>query len=890
MWKKLLILFIILMGAGIFAAYSAFKYVSASLPDIASLKDYRPLLVSQVYDRSGKKIGEYFREKRILVSFDKIPKDLINAFLAAEDDSFFEHKGVNYQAILRAAIANFRAGQTVQGGSTITQQVAKTLLLTSERTLDRKFREVLLAHKMEENLSKEDILYLYLNQIYFGQGAYGIAAAAETYFRKPVDKISIAEAAILAGLPKAPTAYSPVTNPSRAKERQIYVLSRMAQVGFITKEVADLAGTEPVRIYFRENFQNYAPHFLEAVRLMLISKLSEDQVLNEGLRIHTAIDLPKQIKANEALIKGLKEVDKRQGYRGPLNHFTDPKAVGEFLLKTRDKLILDSQPFRVLEANGHFKDYGPLNLALEISKGLPSYLKIGTSAEAIVSKVDDQNGLVYLRLAETEALIDMDSMTWARKPDPEKRWEFSLIKKPSQALKMGDVIQIKVIANKFTSERLEKPLAKGKKKVEPTGLPDFKKYLQVELDQEPEVEAALISLDKTTGDLLSMVGGANFEKSQYNRALQAARQTGSAFKTIIYAAALDKNYSPVTPIMDAPLVYEEMANNGTAEDKEGQEEDLKIWRPTNHSKKFGGDIIFRNALVQSLNVPTVKIMEDISVKWGVEYAQRLGIFSPLNMDFTLALGSSSVTLYEMTRAFATFSNLGKRVSPLLIHRVENHSGKKILDRVFLDERFDNELEPIQKNFEERRQKYLTEQKENSDTEAAPSKEPPFFFEDADQVINPQTAYIMTQLLKGVIEDPKGTGGKARALGRELAGKTGTTNGYFDAWFIGYSPQISTGVWVGFDKEKTIGIGEVGGRAALPIWIDFMKEAHQDLPQMTFAAPDGIVFANIDTETGFLASAASKRTLRMAFKEGTEPKEFQSQKDEESDFYKRDLTE
>lgn len=883
MWKKLLIVFVVLLAAGAFGAYSLIKYVGSTLPDLSSLKDYQPLLVSQVYDRKGRKIGEFARERRILIPYEKIPKDVVNAFLAAEDDTFFQHSGVNYQAILRAAIANFRAGQTVQGGSTITQQVAKTLILRqTEKTLDRKIREFMLAQRMEENLSKEDILYLYLNQIYFGQGAYGIVAAAETYFRKPVEKITLAEAAILAGLPKAPSAYSPTRNPSRAKERQVYVLHRMREVGFATKEATDAAIQEPVKVYFREKFEDYAPHFLEAVRLLLIPKLTEDKVLNEGLRIHTAIDLDKQMAANEAVLVGLKQVDKRQGYRGPLGNTTEPKDVGEFLLKTRDQLILEANPAREILTTGAFKEYGPLDINYDLKKGLPFYLKPGKTTEGIVSKVDDEAGLVYLRVAELEALIDFDSMTWARKPNPEVKHENGLIKKPSQALKMGDIVKVKVVSEKFASPRIAKLQAQKKA----LSFPAPGKYIQVELDQDPEVQGALISLDKASEDVLAMVGGLHFEKSEYNRALQAARQTGSSFKTIVYAAALDKGYTPTTPIMDAPIVYEEA--NKDAGDEEGQE-DVKVWKPSNFSKKFGGDILFRNALVMSLNVPSVKIMEDISVKWGTDYARRLGIFSPLNPDFTLVLGSSSVTLYEMTRAFATLSNLGHRVRPLIIHRVEDHNGKKILDSVTLDTRFEKELKPIEDDFEERRKKYLAA-KAAGGPEGAKDHDPPIFFEDAEQMISPQTAYIMTQLLKGVVEDPKGTAGRARAVGREVVGKTGSTNGYYDAWFIGYSPQITSGVWVGFDKERTIGKGEVGGRAALPIWVDYMKTAHEGLPGMTFPTPDGIVFANVDSETGFLASSTSKKTIRMAFKEGTEPKEFRSQQEDESDFYKRDATE
>jgi penicillin-binding protein 1A len=889
--KKLiaaLVVLAVLGGLGLFAGYN---YVKSTLPRLITLDDYKPLLVTKVYDRNGKQIGEFYRERRVLVPYKEIPKNVVNAFLAAEDDQFFQHGGINYISIIRAAIANLRAGHTVQGGSTITQQVAKTLLLSSEQTLIRKMKEALLAQEMEAHLSKEDILYLYLNQIYFGQGAYGIEMAAETYFHKTVKELTLAEMAILAGLPKAPSAYSPVHNPVRAKERQVYVLHRMADVGFVKKEQAEEAIKQPLTVYMRETYADEAPFYLETVRQLLINQLGEESVLDKGLRVYTSLDLDKQKAAQESMMTGLKELDKRQGFRGPLSNTTDPKEVGEFLLKTRNKLITEATPARVILPDGHFIDYGPLNLNYEIKKGLPSYLKVGEDTKAIVSKVDDDLGLVYVRLAEVQGIIDFETMQWARKVNFEKRFDQDQIKKPSQALKVGDIIQVKVTGERFGSTRLQKMISQSARKKEKLVLPDFSKYISVELDQEPVTEASVLSFDLQTQDILAMIGGVDFDKSQFNRALQAARQTGSSFKSIVYASALDKGYTASTPIMDAPIVYEEQK-----EDDEGQE-DTKIWKPTNHSKKFGGDIIFRNALVRSLNVPTVKIIQDIKVDWAATYARRLGVFSPLNMDFTLALGSSSLTLYEMTKVFAEFGRMGKRIRPVIIHRVEDSTGKKLLDQVSLDVRFNKELGALDQQFDEKRKTYLdqvAEQQSKPEAERTPidpkkNIDANFFFPDEDQLIKPTTAYLITSLLKGVVEDPHGTGGRARALGREVAGKTGTTNGYYDAWFVGYTPQIATGVWVGFDQEHTLGKGEVGGRSALPIWLEYMKAAHQDLPQMTFPVPDGIVFANIDSDTGELASSSSKNVIRQAYLEGTEPTSTRNKQEEDTDFYKQDLS-
>lgn len=890
MVKKLIIAGVVLAVVGIAAVFAVLHSVKSGLPQLITVKDYQPLLVTEVYDRKDKKIGEFFRERRTLVPYEKIPKNLINAFLAAEDDQFFQHGGINYQAILRATLANLRAGRTVQGGSTITQQVAKTLLLRDrEKTFLRKIREAMLAQQMEENLKKEDILYLYLNQIYFGQSAYGIEIAAQTYYRKPVEKLTLAEMAILAGLPQAPSRYSPVSNPLRAKERQTYVLHRMAEVGFVSKEEAEAAIKQPVKVYVRENYEQFAPSVLETVRQQLVAQLGEEQVLDKGLRVYTSIELDKQLSAQESVVNGLKELDKRQGFRGPLKQLESKEDVEKFLLESRKKLIADSTPERIIMPDGKFAEITPSKEAKKASTNLPSYLKVGQAVEGLVEKVDDANGLVYVIVGDARGLIDFDDMIWARKPNTEKRWDIDTIKKPSEAVKAGDVILVKIRGEAFASSRLSNPSKNSKKPIVPGSLPDFNKYLAMDLDQEPLVEGSLISFDEQTSDVLAMVGGYSYARNEFNRALQAARQTGSSFKTLVYASALDKGYTPATPIMDSPIVFEE--NDPNKDDSEGQE-DSKVWKPANHSKSFGGDIIFRNALVKSLNIPSVKIIEDIGVSWATDYAKRLGIFSPLNPDFTQVLGSSSVTLYEMTKAFGQFGRLGKRLRPIIIHKVLNQDGQKILDEVSLDIRFNKEISELDKQFEDRRTA-LAEKVKNLTPEAlAEDKKKKidynFFFEDKDQLIKPQTAYIMTTLLKGVVEDKNGTGGRARAIGREVAGKTGTTNGYFDAWFIGYTPNIVTGVWVGFDKERSIGKGEVGGRAALPIWVEYMKSAHEGLPQTSFPVPDGIVFANIDSDTGKLATATTKNVLRQAFVEGTEPTAAGNKSEEATDFLKDDL--
>lgn len=926
-FKKFITLVIALGLIGVAGIATYLIVVTSNLPNIITVQDYEPLVVSQVYDRKGKKIGEFFREKRILVPYEKIPKHIVQAFVSAEDDQFFEHGGINYQAILRALFANIKAGRKVQGGSTITQQVARSLLLTREKTYSRKIKEVILSYRMESNLSKEDILWLYLNQIYLGQGAYGVEAASQIYFRKPLKDIGIAESALLAGLPQAPSRYSPIYNPTAAKNRQRYVLKRMAEVGYISNEVADAEMERPVQIYVRQDFKDLAPFYLETIRQLLIKHIGEVNVLDKGIKVYTSLDLEKQLEAKRQIDKGLRDLDKRQGFRGPIKNLQDVEEVAKVLLETRNELIDNLSPLRVLQPDGTLPDKGPLNLSGKDEKGvtlpnLPEYIKIDEIVKGVVTDVNDKWGLTTVRFAESRGLIDIETMEWARKPNPEVRMEWAKVKKPSVALAKGDVILVRVVNSKFRSSRISKDIRElkvkmGKKYEEPEDLPNFDEFVALELEQEPTTEAALVSIDQKNSDIIAMVGGRDFGQSQFNRAYQAARQTGSAFKSLVYAAALDKGYTPATPIMDAPVVFEE-ENKDASEETEGQEEqqETKRWKPMNHSHKFAGDILFRNALIRSLNVPTVKIIEKIGVDWVAKYARRLGIFSPLNMDFTLALGSSGVTLYEITKVFSQFGHLGKRVHPMLIHKVLSSSGEVLLEKLSLDDRFDQEIAAIDEEIELKRVNYLEFKNahpevisDNANREASSDvninntvitkmklneflKEPPIYFEDPNQLIKPTTAYIITSLLQGVIEEPRGTGQSARSLGRPVAGKTGTTSGYYDAWFVGYTPDISTGVWVGYDQEKTLGRGEVGGKSALPIWLEYMKFAHEGLPIRNFDIPEGIVFANIDNESGKLATAKSDQVVRQAFAEGTEPTQFSSEVDsqDDKDFYKEELDE
>jgi len=878
-WIKILLVsffaLILLAGAGLYLVYASVK---KSLPEIIKLEDYKPLLVSQVYDRNGKQVGEFFREKRILIPYKEIPEHVVKAFLAAEDDQFFQHKGVNAVALFRAAIANMRAGRNVQGGSTITQQVAKKLLLTDERTFSRKMKDMLLAVELEKNLSKEDILYLYLNEIYFGQSAYGIEMAAQSYFRKSARKLTVPEAAMLAGLPKAPSDFSPTRNPMRAKERQNYVLRRMAEIKAITHDQADTFMKEPLKVYLPEEYDQKAPFYMETIRQLLAEQLGEDVVLDQGLKIIAALDIENQISANNSVINGLKELDKRQGFRGAEKKLKTDQEIEDLLLYEKKKLIQASNPERTILPDGKFAEVeivskkGKIIEAANKSKdenALPSYLEVGETYKGVVENVDDTAGFVLVRLPGAEGIIDFESMTWARKVNFEVKSENGRIKKPSAAVSKGDVIDVKII-----SEKLSWSKNKNLKLIPPTL--DQRKYLALELDQDPLVEGSLISFDEQSQDVLAMVGGYNFKRNEYNRALQAARQTGSSYKALVYAAALEKGFNPSTKLVDAPVVYKQVGED------EGQGED-KIWQPSNHGKEYNGEITMRNALVKSLNIPSVKIIEDVGVDFGMEFSRRLGIFSKLNPDFTLVLGSSSVTLYEITKAFAQFGRMGKRLRPIIVKKVTDRNGKVLLENLSLDARFLKETQEQDEKFEQKRKDFLAKEQDQENPETSP-----FYFSDPEQLIRPEVAYVITDMLKGTINDPGGTGGRAAQLGRETAGKTGTTNGYVDAWFIAYTPQVATGVWVGFDKEKTIGKGEVGGRAALPIWLEYMKKAHEKLPAMSFPQPSGVKVVKIEAESGRLANSASGRTINQAFIEGTEPTTASSRSEETTDFLKQDL--
>lgn len=737
--------------------FGTYFYFTRDLPPLDTIQDYNPNLVTRVLSHDGRLIGEFYIERRVIAGLDQVPAHLINAFIAAEDSGFYEHEGISYSSIFRAFLKNLQAGRVVQGGSTITQQVAKSFFLSSERTISRKVREAIMAFRIEKNLNKQEILHLYLNQIYLGSGAYGIQAASEAYFGKEAGELTLAESALLAGLPKAPSKYSPYENMELARKRQEYVLDRMVENNFLTRNEADTAYAAGLNLVPRRSESLWVgPYFTEEVRKHLEAKYGSELLYRGGLEVHTTLDVEMQKAANRAVDLGLREHDKRRGFRGPVKTLKTGEQAEAFRKEMERKLFHDPP------APGKY------------------YL-------AAVKSFTDKDRSLAVDIGGRPGIIAAQDMQWARLYNPTRQPDGGRQEDLRKTLKAGDVIQVMVIEE---PESAEAPL-------------------RLKLEQEPLAQAALLAIEPETGAVKAMVGGFDYSKSQFNRAVQAQRQPGSAFKPIIYTAAMDTGLTPASIVMDSPVVFED-----------SEREDS--WRPRNYDEQFFGPTTIREAIARSRNVITIKVLKEMGVRQAINYARLLGVNSPLAGDLSLALGSSAVTLQELTVAFSTLANLGVKPAPLLVTRVADRTGRVL-------------------------------------EETAPFSTP---------VISPQTAYIMTSLLQGVIES--GTGIRAKALGRPAAGKTGTTNNLNDAWFIGYVPGLAAGAWVGYDDEKPLGTKETGSRAALPIWLSFMSETNSGVPARGFPVPDGLEFARIDPATGLLANDSSKDAVFEVFKAGTAP--------------------
>lgn len=772
LFKKAIIFFsiiILLSGIGL---STTIWYLVRDIPSIDSLREYQPIVGTRVYSYDNRLIGEFYVEKRILVPLKRIPRELFQSILAVEDARFYDHRGIDLLGIIRAFLTNIESFRIRQGASTITQQLTRLLFLSPEKSYKRKIREAALAMKIEKLLTKDEILELYLNQIYFGHGAYGVQAASKTYFGKDVEDITLSEGAFLAGLLKAPNDYSPYYHPERAKRRQGIVLKRMLKEGFITKEQFQKAYKQNLYFNRLKKKEAIAPYFLEYIRQYLASRYGDDRLYKGGLKVYTTLNIEMQKTANKAVQNGLRDIDKRQGFRGPIDH----KDV-EDILKGSEKIT-------------------PYNI---------SDLKEEDIVDGIVLDVDSKRAVVMA--GEIKGKIFKKDMLWAAKrlkgPDL-KDAEIIKNAKPSDILKAGDIVKVGI-----------KSIDKNKKEALFT------------LEQEPLIEGALISLDPYTGFIKAMVGGYDYGRSEFNRAVFARRQPGSAFKPLVYASAIEKGFTPATTIIDSPLIYTDTVTE-------------KVWKPENYEEKFYGPIMLREALIHSRNVATVKLLEKLGINNVIAFAKKIGIKSPLAKDLSLGLGSSSLGVLELTSAYGVFANQGVRVEPVAILSVKDLSG--------------NVLESHQPEIK--------------------------------AVVSKETSYIITNILEDVIQ--RGTGRKARVLKRALAGKTGTTNNFTDAWFVGFAPNIATGVWVGFDDRRSLGDRESGARAALPIWIAFMKKALETYPSKSFEIPENIVFTKIDPSTGLLASKWTDNPVIEIFAKGTEPTEYYKPRARATNFFRIDL--
>ena len=741
-------------------------HLANDLPPLDQLETYQPSLVTQVYSSDQQRIGQFFIERRIQTPLAEIPERFRRAVIAVEDVRFFEHPGLDYIGMLRAAWTNVRRGGKVEGASTITQQLARSLFLSSERTFDRKVRELILAYKMELVLTKDKILELYLNQIYFGQGAYGIASASQTYFGKDLSALTTAEAAFLAGLPKSPNNYSPFKAYERAKKRQEHVLARMEEAGFLTAAEREEAAAETLN-FRRPGGEQAAPYFVEHVRQLLVAKYGEALVYKGGLKVFTTLNMEMQKAAETAFAAGLRELDKRQGWRGPL--------------RTVDPAV-------------------PIPSVVGATAG--QALKAGDYREAVITKVAKDHFLA--QIGPIAARLAFEDMAWAKRrlTGPDTAKDAFVNPNLKQVLKPGDVVEVMV-------KKLERDV------------------VHVQLEQTPLVEGGLIALEPGKGAIRAMVGGYDFGRSEYNRAVQAHRQPGSAFKPIIYAAALNQGMSPASMILDAPVVYE-------------RELEEKTWKPENYGHKFHGMVSLREALAHSYNLATVRLLDKVGIRNVIEFAKTVGITSPLAADLSLGLGSSSVGLLELTSVYSVLLNEGSRVEPYAIVSVEDNAGKVL---------------------------------ELAELQALP-------------VISKETAYGITNMMEDVIQ--KGTGQAAKSIGRPIAGKTGTTNDFINAWFIGGAPNLVAGVYVGFDDGRPLGETESGAHAALPIWINFMKESLKQVPVMAFTVPEGVTFVSVDPATGLLDGEQEGQagTVELFIK-GSEPTQAPQRRLDPTDFYKLD---
>ena len=767
----------ILFVVGVAAAAGLLWHFSKDLPDYSQLQDYEPPVMTRVHAADGSLVAEYARERRLYIPVQAVPKLVINAFLAAEDKNFYEHGGIDITGIARAAVIylqNYGSSRRPQGASTITQQVAKNFLLSNELSMSRKVKEALLALKIERTYSKDKILELYLNEIYLGLGAYGIAAASLVYFDKAVNELTVQEAAYLASLPKAPNNYHPFRQRERAIERRNWVIDRMAESGFVKVADAEKAKRSPLGVTTKSTSGHIfaAEYFAEEVRRELYERYGEKKLYEGGLSVRTSLDPKLQVLARKVFTDGLIRYDETQGWRGAV---TKIDIAGDWGVKLADvKSLADVAPWR-------------LAVVMEVSD---------QSARIGLQPGREPGG--YVSKERTVGILPLEGMKWAKTGG-------KAVGKVGQVVSAGDVVY-----------------------VEPA-----KTEGQFVLHQIPDVSGAMVVEDPQTGRVLAMVGGFSFDQSQFNRATQALRQPGSSFKPFVYAAALDNGYTPSTIVLDAPLEIDQGPGVG-------------VWRPENYEGGFNGPSTLRYGIEHSRNVMTVRLAQDIGMPLIAEYAKRFGVYDDLPPYLSFALGAGETTLLRMTTAYAMFDNGGRKIKPTLIDRIQDRYGHTVYKH--------DERECV-----------------GCDAKKWENQTEPSLVDRRQQVLDPMTAYQITSMMEGVVQRGTAAGaGFQKEVGKPVAGKTGTTNDEKDAWFVGFTPDIVVGVYMGYDKPRHLGRGATGGHLSAPIVKDFMKVALADKPAVPFRVPPGIKLVRVDLKSGMRAGPGTERAILEAFKPGTAP--------------------
>jgi penicillin-binding protein 1A len=813
-----------LVGGG--AVMATFWHYGRGLPDYQQLATYEPAVMTRVHAGDGSLITEYATEKRVFVPIGAIPQLVINAFLAAEDKNFYSHPGVDIMGVARAAITNLRrlgGDRRLVGASTITQQVAKNFLLTNEVSLARKAKEAILAFRIEHAISKQRILELYLNEIYLGYGAYGAAAASLNYFNKSMDELTIAEAAYIAALPKAPNNYHPVRRAKAAKARRDWVIARMEEEGFITAGQAKSAREEPFKVHPREaTLLTRAEYFAEEVRRQLMDRYGEKKLYGGGLSVRTTLDPRLQTIADTVLRKGLIAYDRRHGWRGPIARIEGlvPKAAKVKAKKASRKAARKKPKAKAETAApkpAPNPDGAPVDWAGRLAKVAPP-AGLGQWRLAVVLAVAKKEARIGFADSSLGA-IPLGELRWARpwlKGQKRGPW----ITGAEQVLKPGDVVLVEPV-----TQRIIRSYKRGVPSKTITYGPGTFGLRQI-----PDINGAVVALDPHTGRILAMSGGLTFGESQFNRASQAKRQPGSAFKPFVYLTALDQGFTPSSLILDAPFVIDQGPGQG-------------LWKPHNYARRFYGPSTLRLGIEKSRNLMTVRLAQTIGMEKIAATARKFGIHQNLPQTLAMALGAGETSLLNLTTGYAMLVNGGKKITPSMIDRIQDRHGKTI---------FRHDRRPCP----------------GCKTVSPDAASQPIIVDTRARIADAGSAYQVVSMLQGVVR--RGTGRRVAAVGKPLGGKTGTTNKSMDTWFIGFTPDLAVGVFVGFDTPKPLGKRETGSSVSAPIFRDFMAGALKDAPAIPFRIPPGIRLVRVNAQTGRLASSGDRRVILEAFKPGTQP--------------------